>query len=472
MTPQISFILNDELVTTEIHPGIVLLDFIRKQKQLTGTKEVCKEGDCGACSVLVGSLENGEVKYKTINSCLYPIGKVNGKHVVTIEGLNQENLTPIQQYFVDEGSSQCGFCTPGFIVALTGYLLNTDEPKLESAVISIAGNICRCTGYKSIERSTQKLVEHISQLPLNIYERVKALVEQSILPGYFLQIKEKLKKIEIGTDTVDKPSAESSLRVAGGTDLYVQIPDDLEESSIELLEGEHRINEDGRAITISGYSTFEEFCLSEVIKKYFPGIDKQLLLVASQQIRNSATIAGNIVNASPIADLTIILLALNAAVNLKSQTGTRKIPLREFYLGYKQLNKNINEVIDSMMFVLPGGNYKLNFEKVSKRTHLDIASVNSAILIQIEDNTILSVQLSFGGVAPIPLYMEKTSAYLQGKKINSSTIAAAVETALSEISPISDVRGSKEYKSLLTRQILITHFFELFPGTINLKRLA
>ena len=153
MSEGINFILNNELVSVKSDPAIVLLDFIRNQKHLSGTKEGCKEGDCGACTVLVGSFNNGTIEYKSVNSCLLPIANINNKHVVTIEGINTDTFTPIQKEFINEGASQCGFCTPGFIVSFTGYLINCNNFCYDEAVNSIAGNICRCTGYNSIVRA-------------------------------------------------------------------------------------------------------------------------------------------------------------------------------------------------------------------------------------------------------------------------------------------------------------------------------
>ena len=167
MIEEINFILNNDVVSVKIDPAVVLLDFIRKQKHLTGTKEGCKEGDCGACTVLAGNLKDDRVVYHSVNSCLLPLGNVNNSHIVTIEGLNSNNLTHIQTEFINEGASQCGFCTPGFIVSLTGYLINNDTYKIESALNSIAGNICRCTGYSSIKRAVNDVLNKFNSLDNN-----------------------------------------------------------------------------------------------------------------------------------------------------------------------------------------------------------------------------------------------------------------------------------------------------------------
>jgi xanthine dehydrogenase small subunit len=148
-----SFILNDEHINSDLPSGTLLLDFIRYHKRLTGTKIGCREGDCGACTVLIGDLVHGQMKYQNVTSCLTPIGNVYGKHVVSVEGLNMEDITPVQQYMIEESGTQCGFCTVGFVVSLSGYCLSNSSPNYQSGIASIDGNICRCTGYKSLERA-------------------------------------------------------------------------------------------------------------------------------------------------------------------------------------------------------------------------------------------------------------------------------------------------------------------------------
>ncbi len=190
----ISFILNDELIKTNKPGGITLLDFIRYKENLKGTKIGCREGDCGACTVIEGQLDNGFVKYKTIVSCLTPLGNVHGKHIVTIEGLNQEQLSPVQQALVEHNGTQCGFCTPGFAISLTAFLLNEGKSDIEIAIAAIDGNICRCTGYKSIVRTAAELVELKKKIPSS--EIVSWLVKNDFLPEYFLGINGQLKNIQ------------------------------------------------------------------------------------------------------------------------------------------------------------------------------------------------------------------------------------------------------------------------------------
>jgi xanthine dehydrogenase small subunit len=186
---KISFICNDKEINTEIHPAITVLDFLRKNLFLTGTKEGCREGDCGACTVMVGELSGNEVKYKTVNSCLLPIGSVIGKHVVSIEGLNVQGLSPVQLAMVEEGGTQCGFCTPGFIISLSAYFLSNKAYSPEEAIEVLDGNICRCTGHTAIKRAAVRSVEFFNN------HKGESLVSNGLLPSYFSEIPDRLKAL-------------------------------------------------------------------------------------------------------------------------------------------------------------------------------------------------------------------------------------------------------------------------------------
>lgn len=179
----LEFILNNKKVTTDLPSGSLLVDFIRQNQHLSGTKIGCREGDCGACTVLVGAFKGDQMDYKQIPSCLTPIGNIEGKHVVTIEGLNMDELSPVQQHIVDESGTQCGFCTPGFVVSLSQYCLSTNEPTDDKAIESISGNICRCTGYKPIERAAGQVTQSLAQK--NNEQPVKWLVDNNFVPSYF-----------------------------------------------------------------------------------------------------------------------------------------------------------------------------------------------------------------------------------------------------------------------------------------------
>jgi len=223
----------------------------------------------------------------------------------------------------------------------------------------------------------------------------------------------------------------------------------------------------GKCIIGAGASV-SDLIESPVINENFPQMKNHLKLFGSLPIRNRATVGGNIVNASPIGDIANILLALDAELRIKSGKSFRRIDLKKFYKGYKKLNLKSSELLYDISINLPTGTFYFNFEKISKRTYLDIASVNSSIYIEIKSNKIVKIHLSAGGVAPIPLCLKEVCKFLKGKEIDAATITDACKIAESEISPISDVRGSAEYKRLLLRQLIFTHFIKLFPNKINI----
>ena len=456
------FALNDSLVEAATQPGLPALDYLRNDAGLKGVKHACREGDCGSCVVLLGHAEGDTVQYRVVTSCLLPVGALHGHHVVTIEGLNRHALGPIQKAFADEGASQCGFCTPGFVVAFTGYLLEAKQWDEGEAIEAIAGNICRCTGYASIKRSLTTVLDRLrSNLDPN-EERIPALVREGLLPDYFLRVGDLLSDLEI-VQPISPPTG-SQLVVAGGTDLYVQRPDELPEKDVWVLpiETASPIWQDGDHIFLAATATAEDLKRSDVLEKEVGGIEGAMRLMGSLPIRQRATVAGNIVNASPIGDMTIILLALDAEIGLVAVDLHRSLPLREFFLGYKELDLRNGELVEWVRFKTPARSALFNFEKVSKRTHLDIASVNTAISVEMHDGRIQTARVSAGGVAPIPMCLRSTGKYLAGRLPDIATARGAAEIARSEVTPISDVRGTADYKRLLLGQLVLAHFNALF----------
>jgi len=460
----ISFILNNQLIKTDRAFGVSLLDFIRYDEDLPGTKIGCREGDCGACTVLEGTLVDGKMQYKSIVSCLTPLGNAHGKHIVTIEGINMGHLSPVQKAFVDNAATQCGFCTPGFVMSLTAHSLSMEKSTKKSAIASVSGNICRCTGYKSIEKAAEEITLILKDK--DIKDPIGWLVENNHLPAYFLGIGSRLENIDEAKTNGDSKGT----IIAGGTDLMVQRSEELAESEVELFQNRSELKgikvENGKCI-IRAATTASEIMQSLIIQEVIPEVASYFKLVSSEPIRNMGTLAGNIVNASPIGDLSIMFLALNAEVSL----GDRIVPLKDFFIGYKKLNIRNGEHVKSINFVIPSKPTLFNFEKVSKRTHLDIASVNSAILLKMDGDKIIECNVSAGGVSPIPLYLAKTSEYLKGKVVSKAIILEANKILQEEISPISDVRGSDDYKRLLARQLFFGHFIKLFPEKVSLKDL-
>jgi xanthine dehydrogenase small subunit len=456
----LKFILNNQTIETALPIGTTVLDFVRYHKNLKGTKIGCREGDCGACTVLVGELKGETVKYRTMTSCLMPIGNAQGKHIVTVEGINKENgeLTAVQQAMVDESGTQCGFCTVGFVMSLTNFCIDETPKTCESAISAIDGNICRCTGYKSIERACGKIVNG-ELLIVNEENALEFALKKEIIPAYFSGISEKLAEINQPINNLQLTINNSKI-VAGGTDLYVQKHEEMvyAEATHILFDDELRtITETAEFVELGASVVVTDLLESDIFNRLFPNLYKHTKLVSSTPIRNMATLAGNFTNASPIGDMTAWFLALDAEIIFNNG---RVLPLKDYYLGYKTLAKSDDEFIKTIRFRKDFTHF--NFEKVCKRTYLDIASVNTAISLKVADNVINHAHVSIGGVFATPLYLRKTSEFLNGKEINEAVIQAANEILQTEISPISDVRGTAEYKRLLARQLFYAHFVELF----------
>lgn len=465
----IQFILNNQLIKTEKPASTTLLDFVRYDENLRGTKIGCREGDCGACTILIGTMKEGKLEYMSATSCLTPLPNVHGKHVVTVEGLNLPNkLNQAQQAMVDCSGTQCGFCTPGFVNSMCGFALTCAKPTLESAISAIDGNICRCTGYKTIERASAQLAKKL--LDKDKENPMPWLVENEFVPDYFLGIEERIKAIQ----TVVFP-AKTGIPIGGGTDLYVQKHDDLHEYDLDYLFDRSSLNGiafDGNTCILKSAATVTDLMQNERLLLAIPNWYKHLKLLSSTPIRNIATIAGNIANGSPIGDFTIILLAMKAKLTLMNKANeNRQLMLKDFYTGYKTFDKKADEIITEIAFEIPGNGTQFNFDKVCKRQYLDIASVNSAISITTNGATITEAHASMGGVGPIPKYLAKTSEFLANKPITIAVIKEAEQILQTELSPISDARGTEAYKRLLGRQLFFGHFIELFPETIKMEDL-
>ena len=495
----IEFYLNNQPIRTSELPASALLDFVRYHEHLKGTKIGCREGDCGACTVLVGELaaDGQTVNYQSMTSCLTPLGNAHGKHIVTVEGINQASgqLTPVQKAIVDEGGSQCGFCTVGFVMSLTGHSLSEKPATEQSTIAAIDGNICRCTGYKSLERAAAALTAELEKRPTE--NALAWLSEQQFVPSYFAEIPAKLaqlrlaKEAEAATAHANGSSAVSTSPnghaqsqndqghspthpfvhplIGGGTDLMVQRLEELrEQPGVRLVfdqPGRRGIRREttGRVV-LGAATTASQLLESDLMRSLLPNLPQYLKLVSSTPIRNMGTVAGNFINGSPIGDLTIMFLALGASITLLDAAGaTRELALPDLYLGYKKLAKAADEQVTEISFPAPRVGDFFHFEKVSKRTHLDIASVNSAAWLRIENGVIQTARISAGGVGPVPLYLAHTSEFLAGRALTAETVSGANAVMQEEISPISDVRGTADYKRLLLRQLLWAHLLQLAP---------
>ena len=457
------FILNDKEMELSLSQGRSVLDLLRTDLGLYGTKEGCREGECGACTVILGRIPL--VAYRSMPSCLMSAGQLNNTHLVTIEGLQGDRPNRLQQAFINQGATQCGFCTPGFILSLTGYLLEGRTVTVQGAVDALDGNLCRCTGYGSIRRAVEETVEPL----LGKVPSLQKLIELDLLPAYFAGIPQRLAKLR-RKSPADSPdwtfdrSEKNRLLIAGGTDLYVQRGDALNTSAPRFLipESEPIRVTDGM-IELPASATMEQLRQDSHLIDQFPGWREKLRVLASHILRHRATLGGNLVNASPIADCAVLLLALDAHIQLVSSQGARRrFPLRTFFQGYKTLDLNSDELVESLWVTKQDDPQLWNYAKVSKRERLDIASCNSAAVFTLDNGAFISVGLSLGGVAPVPFTARRTMAWLRGKALTQETFLGSLEILQAEISPIDDVRGSAEYKRRLASALMADHYLHCF----------
>ncbi|HEX8462662.1 MAG TPA: FAD binding domain-containing protein, partial [Segetibacter sp.] len=326
---------------------------------------------------------------------------------------------------------------------------------------------------KSIAQAAAQVTELLASR--DVQEPINFVVQKGILPAYFIEIKDKLRLLSLQLNgELDQKNIPASF-VGGGTDLYVQKHDEMKYADIHFMSTHPELKTVTRLenkVIIGPSATVTDLQESEIFRQLFPGFVRHIKLVSSTPIRNMATIAGNFINASPIGDFTIFFLALNANIILFDGDNSREMPLRKLYLGYKKLNKQPQESIVQISFEVPKEKFLFNFEKVSKRMHLDIASVNTAIMLTTANHLITDAGISAGGVGPIPMFLERTTAYLKGKEISEDLVFDLIEIAQTEISPISDARGTEEYKRLLLSQLIKAHFLTLFPVLKMEKLLA
>ena len=430
--------INGKKETIEnVDHDITLLDWLRNNLKMTGTKEGCAEGDCGACSVLINEKNNSNLK--PINSCLVRIGQVIGKNIVTIEGLgNDKDPHPLQIAFSKENASQCGYCTPGFIISGVS-LLNSDKDINDNTINdAFSGNLCRCTGYSPI----LKAIKSVAKDKFKINQKC---------------FKEKTQDIKLGNVTYYHPLKIEEITnltkiknfkfLAGGTDLNLQRPiiNEKENSIISLssIEELKKIKIFNNKILLGSSVTIETFL--DIIEDKIPEMIEILKRFGSPLIRNQATIGGNLCTSSPIGDLAPVLLVLDSSLNIFGKDGGRSILLKNFFKGYRKNVLKKDQILASIEIPIPQKNNKLFFWKLSKRFDQDISTISLAININTQNHIIKDLHIAAGGVAEIPKYLDGLSSRMINKNIDEA-IKLAIDDIDNYIDPISDLRGTSEYR--------------------------
>lgn len=453
---------------------LTLSEYLRQRLRLTGTKIVCEEGDCGSCSVLIADLHQPKPSYYPIDSCIVFLFQLDGTQIVTIEGLSDpKELTIVQQAMIDCHGSQCGFCTPGFVMAMTGVMeRQTARDDFASNArsfdwpVELSGNLCRCTGYQPILNACQQ-ISNANYQRLNSRYPMQAI--QTMYAPYnvdSVRIRHRDRQIFVPRSLPEclqiKYDLPSARWVAGATDIGVQSnkrhasPDQA--IVLRNIDALKTIEDTADAITIGSAVTWTQ--ILPYCEEHLPQFAEIINIFGSPQIRNMGTIGGNLANASPIADTLPLLCVLEAELELASSQGTRWVNINRFYIGYKKLDLNPTEMIVRVKLPKLNLRDRLRLYKVSRRRDMDISTFTAAIRIQVESGVIQQASLAFGAVGPIVLRLPQTEGYLVGKPFSSETMAAAGEMVVDEITPISDVRGTANYRFQLAKNVLMKFYFE------------
>ena len=464
----IEFIYQDKIFKVKnSDSNETLLNYVRTKLKKTGTKEGCAEGGCGACTVVLGELKNNEINYIAVNSCITFVPTLQGKQLILVEDLISKDgsLHPVQKAMVDCHGSQCGFCTPGFVMSLFSMFKKRSKFSNDEIKDSIAGNLCRCTGYQPIIKAAKSLknknkIDHFTKNKKNIINLLKKINEKSIViynrgkkyfaPQYVQELKKILKN---NTD---------AYFLSGGTDLSLIVTKERKEiNSIIYMNSISELNfikNNNKYIEIGASTSLIE--LEVYIKKYYPDFTKILKRYGSPQIRNVATVAGNIATASPIGDCLPLLLSLNAQVVLQDLKKTKILFLDDFFISYRKTKLKKGQFIRSIKIPLFKDN-TFKAYKISKRFDDDISSVCAAFNLEIVKNKIRSIRIAYGGMAAIPKRAKHCEKILLNSLVTDEIVDKAKKALEKDFKPISDMRASALYRMEVAKNLLEKFYIEV-----------
>ncbi|WP_191488842.1 xanthine dehydrogenase small subunit [Pseudomonas sp. FEN] len=470
----IQFLLNQELRREHaLDPNLTVLEYLREHLGKPGTKEGCASGDCGACTVVVGELQRDDtgrdrIRYRSLNACLTFVSALHGKQLISVEDLkHQGRLHSVQQAMVDCHGSQCGFCTPGFVMSLFALQKNSSAPDSHKAHEALAGNLCRCTGYRPILAAAERACRNkpADQFDAGEVETIARL--KAIAPSETAELNSGDKRCLVPVTVADLAALydvyPQARLLAGGTDLALEVTQ-LHRTLPVLIYI-------GNVAELKGIKTFDDHleigaatALSDcyaVLKAEYPDFGELLQRFASLQIRNQGTLGGNIGNASPIGDSPPLLIALNAQLRLRKGDSTRTLALEDYFIDYRVTARQDSEFIESISVPRASAAWQFRAYKVSKRLDDDISAVCAAFNLRIENGVVAEARIAFGGMAAIPKRARACERALLGQPWNPDSLERACAALGEDFSPLSDVRASKEYRLLSARNLLRKYFIEL-----------
>jgi xanthine dehydrogenase small subunit len=452
---------------------LTMTDFVRRRRRLTGTKVVCAEGDCGSCAALIGrvSADGKRLEYAPVNACIVSMFQLDACHIVTVEGLRDgAELNPVQQSMVSCHGAQCGFCTPGFIVSL--YDLMQDGRPIDDQAVrrGLTGNLCRCTGYDSIIRAAlaadRRNLKSIDQLypPGPILSELAAAAKEEV--GIDAGTRRFFKPVTVEQATQFRAHNPACAIVSGATDVGVQRNKGTRQLDVAMstfgLTSLRQISVDGDMLCVGAGASLTQ--LQQAARARLPELADFLEWFGSPMIRNAGTLAGNLVNASPIGDTIPALFVLDAQVELAGPQGRRWVNINQFYTGYRQTALAPGEILVSVRIPLPGADAVFKLYKVSKRKDLDISGFGAAFWMRRSGRSITDIRIAYGGVGPTVMRLPRTEQLLRGRVGSLELFEQAGLVAREEISPISDVRGSADYRRTLAGNILLRFWHDLGQG--------
>jgi xanthine dehydrogenase small subunit len=449
-----------------VAPTQTVLQHLREDLHCTGTKEGCAEGDCGACTVVIGSLEGGELQMKAVNSCIQFTPTLDGKALFTVEDLQQADgaLHPVQQALVECHGSQCGFCTPGFAMSLWGMYLKQEgrEPGRCEIDDALSGNLCRCTGYRPIIDAARRMVTlpHVEFDRAALADQLRALQREAgavySFGGQTFHAPRSLD--ELVAARVAHPGA---VLLAGSTDVGLWVTKQMRELQDIIYLGHvaelKSVRETGDAIEIGAGVSLQD-AYAAVCSHYPQELSELWQRFASLPIRNAGTLGGNVANGSPIGDSMPWLIALGSRLVLRGSEGERELALEDFYLGYQQKDLRPGEFVQGLRVPLPRPNLAFRTYKLAKRFDQDISAVCAAFALELDGDVIRSARIAFGGMAATPKRAARAESALAGRPWTEENMKAAMAALPEDYAPLSDMRASGAYR-MRTAQNLLRRFW-------------